>query len=265
METVDIYKRQIKIYCLKNPISNEIRYIGKTIRSLEIRLKEHIHHANSNNKKKYRVHFWIKSLNGIKPNIELLEICNENDWEEREKFYISKYNNLTNLALGGKSIHGYALSNEHKLKISIANKGKEVSKEAKEKMRKSRLNVQMSETWKNNISKGLMGRKRNNNECLNISKGLLKLNRKLTDAQKKHLRDLNLNKKHSLDIILKKSKPLTKSDLNNNILETFKGVWEVLLKYPDYSKSGIANACSKKRQTYKSYIWSYINKDIVES
>lgn len=49
---------------------------------------------------------WIKKLLklGKRPSIELIETCDENNWEEREKFYIKKYKkNLTNTSSGGES------------------------------------------------------------------------------------------------------------------------------------------------------------------
>ena len=62
METADINKRQIKIYCLKDPKTLEIRYVGKTIQTLQKRLNSHISCSFSKTRKKYRVNCWIKSL-----------------------------------------------------------------------------------------------------------------------------------------------------------------------------------------------------------
>jgi len=91
-----------KIYCLKNPANNEIRYIGvTTLKYLSSRLSQHYYCAKHN--KQTHVAKWIRKINQ-KPIIELIEICNENNWEEREKYWISYYDNLTNIHIGGKGV-----------------------------------------------------------------------------------------------------------------------------------------------------------------
>ena len=52
--------REGKIYTLEHPITKEIRYIGKTTRSLKKRLSEHVSEASFN----HGVHKinWINSL-----------------------------------------------------------------------------------------------------------------------------------------------------------------------------------------------------------
>jgi hypothetical protein len=81
---------------------NEVRYVGKAD-NLEYRLKRHIHNTKYNlkkNKKLTHKDNWI-----IKHNYEidfvLLEECDYNEWQDREKFYISKFQNLTNTSEGG--------------------------------------------------------------------------------------------------------------------------------------------------------------------
>jgi hypothetical protein len=97
--------RKYKIYVLKCPISDEIRYVGVTIGTLNGRLSHHIYTAN-NNKTTYCAK-WIYSLLKInkRPVIELVEECEKEQWEERERFYIKYYKltgcNLTNIKEGG--------------------------------------------------------------------------------------------------------------------------------------------------------------------
>lgn len=94
----------VYIYGLYSDYINNIRYVGKT-NNLEKRLKEHIGDAKRNNNT--HKHKWIRqSLNdNFKINICLIEECNEN-WEEREKYWIKFYKNLTNLTEGGDGGHG---------------------------------------------------------------------------------------------------------------------------------------------------------------
>lgn len=118
------------IYGLYSDDIENIRYVGKT-NNVNKRLYEHINDAKRNNK----VHRqkWIR--NEIKKNkninITILEECNDLNWEEKEKFWIKYYNNLTNLTVGGEGG-----------KISIYN----ISyKDAKELIKK--LNIKSKNHW----------------------------------------------------------------------------------------------------------------------
>jgi hypothetical protein len=64
---------EIYIYSLKHPITNEVRYIGKT-KNIKRRYYEHINTKGNSYKSN-----WIKSLlnEGIKPIIDIIEICNK--------------------------------------------------------------------------------------------------------------------------------------------------------------------------------------------
>ena len=92
----------MKIYCLKDPITNEIRYIGKTV-NLKERLANHIYKSKSS---KTHCASWIKSLisKGFKPIIQEIEECE--NWQEREIYWIEYYKSqgasLTNHTIGGE-------------------------------------------------------------------------------------------------------------------------------------------------------------------
>jgi hypothetical protein len=47
-----------------------------------------------------------------RPIIKLLEICNTNNWEEKEIFWISSFTNLTNTTKGGEGALGFKKSKE---------------------------------------------------------------------------------------------------------------------------------------------------------
>jgi group I intron endonuclease len=117
------------IYCLKCPMTNEIRYIGQTILTLNKRLKSHIYETVRSvklNKQLTHKENWILGLikEGIanKILIELIEEVDIKDIDEREIFWIEYYksNKLTNIDLGGKRNF---LTQETKDKISKANEG----------------------------------------------------------------------------------------------------------------------------------------------
>jgi hypothetical protein len=96
-----------KIYSLSHPITKEIRYIGKTTKKLKRRLIEHI----STGKKNIKNHkeSWICNIckNNLKPEIELIEEVESNEWEFWEKFWICQFKcwgfNLVNGTDGGIS------------------------------------------------------------------------------------------------------------------------------------------------------------------
>lgn len=117
----------ILIYALIDPRTKEVRYIGKTIRTLDFRLRAHINSANSK-RRNLRVN-WLKSLcrNGFIPEIQLLEACDESTWEDRERYWI-KYGrdmgwNLVNSTDGGGGPKGMRHSEETKRKMSLAHMG----------------------------------------------------------------------------------------------------------------------------------------------
>lgn len=116
------------IYTLKHPITNEVRYVGKTT-SPKRRYKEHIYKLNKTDHKTN----WIKSLlrDGLKPVMDIFEECIDN-WEEREKYWITQFNNLTNLTDGGGVC---SMSDAVKEKIRQANLGKILSEATKDKLR----------------------------------------------------------------------------------------------------------------------------------
>ncbi len=141
------------IYILKDPNTNEIRYVGKTI-NIKRRYYQHTNKKFQEKTKTY-VANWILSLlkNGQKPIIESIEQCL--DWEEKEVYWISYYKNLgcnlCNLAEGGKGCSGYRKTEEQKKKHSEAFKGKNTWMKGKI----------FSQEWKNNISKAQKGKNNN--------------------------------------------------------------------------------------------------------
>ena len=115
----------VTIYALKDPKTNEVKYIGKTSGPLYKRLSSHYVDKKRSYKKS-----WIDSLKKqkIKPLIVTIEECEENVWQEREKFWISYYrkimgNKLTNILEGGNGLpKGYKHSQATKEKIRASSK-----------------------------------------------------------------------------------------------------------------------------------------------
>ena len=118
----------IHIYILKNPDTNEVRYVGQT-NDIKRRLDRHI--QNSRNIKDTRhVSNWIRSL-GKKPLMEVIESCDKSVRNEREQhwtdYYKSQGYDLCNHSKGGA---GAGIGNTNCL-------GRVLSEETKEKLRRA--------------------------------------------------------------------------------------------------------------------------------
>jgi hypothetical protein len=100
--------KKIYIYILKDPTTELVRYVGKTVNPTK-RLQNHINRAKY---LKFHSAAWINSLLicGLRPVMNIIETADTNNWEEREKYWISFYRNehdsLTNVLNGGEGGHG---------------------------------------------------------------------------------------------------------------------------------------------------------------
>ena len=99
----NIENRNFLIYVLKDPYSLEVRYVGVTCTTLSARLSQHIYDSKKLGTYKRN---WISKLviEGKKPLIETIEVCNYKNWEDREIYWIGFYKNLTNTREGGKGV-----------------------------------------------------------------------------------------------------------------------------------------------------------------
>jgi len=95
------------IYGLYSSENGIIRYIGKTKNSIFTRLNEHKCDALTKKLKSHKCN-WIRKVykNGYEVNVKLIEEVNEDNWQEREIFWIKKYRvdgNIVNQLDGGES------------------------------------------------------------------------------------------------------------------------------------------------------------------
>lgn len=92
----------IDIYALTDPMTREIRYIGKA-NDAQKRFRKHLAEKRRNTP----VYCWIRSLRerGFIPGLQIIAVCEESDWKEAERKAIAdarKTNNkLLNVADGG--------------------------------------------------------------------------------------------------------------------------------------------------------------------
>jgi len=113
------------IYVLKDPETQEVRYVGKTV-YLKTRYNQHIYIKKLKQRKLTHLSNWIIKLDnkGLKPIMEVIEETEKDNWAELEKKWISYYSNLTNSTSGGEGILGFKHSEETKKIMSENKKGK---------------------------------------------------------------------------------------------------------------------------------------------
>ena len=127
-------ERLATIYVLRDPTTNEIRYVGKTFHKLKYRLQQHIADRFG---KSHRSRWINKIINsGLSPIIESVE-DNISDWQNRERFWIKFYREmgirLVNQTDGGEGFSPW--TDERRLKQSERMKSIMSTDEAKNRSR----------------------------------------------------------------------------------------------------------------------------------
>jgi group I intron endonuclease len=168
---------KVFIYTLECPLTNKVRYVGKTI-NLLTRLRDHI--KKSKNLKTHKDK-WVNSLicEGLKPVIREIDSVDENNWQYWEKYYIKLFKdngfNLVNHTDGGDGGSFKKHTEETKKKMSESQKNKKkpnFTDEWRENLSKSAKIKFFTKEHRDNISKSLKGRKlepRSEEWCKNIS------------------------------------------------------------------------------------------------
>lgn len=122
----------IYIYTLRNPINNAVRYVGQT-NDTKRRLNKHITNSKANRDTRHISH-WIRSLDAL-PIMDIIEVCDYSVRNEREQYWIDYYKSLgcdlcnsskggAGAGIGNTNCVGRIMSEETKVKISMANKGR---------------------------------------------------------------------------------------------------------------------------------------------
>ncbi len=139
------------IYAVQNKVNGKY-YIGKTIRALEIRKKEHLSEAKAK-RKDNSFHKAIRKYGEENFEWKIIdEHENKDVLDELEKLYILRYESFEkgyNETLGGDGgpglsgekhpMYGKHPSEKTRKKMSESHKGKKISKETKKKLRESQM------------------------------------------------------------------------------------------------------------------------------
>lgn len=196
------------IYSLSDPRTNEIRYVGKAI-DLRRRYYAHCtdHDKLSSHRRNWLKQLRSLGLRPIIDTLQVIENSNDSDWQDHERWWISYLRfigcPLTNLDSGG--MRGKCMSaeskakcsiaskkqpphteefranlarrnkdrvwtDEQKLKLSQANKGRKLGAEARAEMSKRRTGVPIHTPESiSKIRNAIKGIKRTPQQCLNMS------------------------------------------------------------------------------------------------
>ena len=148
----------VYIYGLCDPETDEIRYIGKSIRPVE-RLQNHMNERSNC----HRSH-WLQSLKsrGLMPTMVILEeLIGEWPWQEAERYWIARGRRigwrLTNNTSGGDGAPD--LPPETRTRMAAVWKGRKHSPETTAKLRLMRKGIRHTDETKAKMSRAQRGRK----------------------------------------------------------------------------------------------------------
>jgi hypothetical protein len=174
------------IYALCDPVTEEIRYVGQTIRTKAKRLYRHMYEAKQ---RQTHVHRWIMSL-ASEPLFRVLAVVPRSQLNKAERRWIAKLRQtgarLTNLTDGGEGLKGYVATAETCRKISIAKQGHTVSAAARKKIGDASRGRKASDETRRKMSRSLRNRD---------VVGSATSNAKLTETQVREIRASSLSQR----------------------------------------------------------------------
>lgn len=230
------------IYSLSDPITNEIRYVGKT----KHLLNRYRNHCYSYRDKKSHKRSWIESLKtkGLKPLLETLDIVDDKDWIFWEQYWIWQCKtwgfNLVNHTMGGEQ--GPSMKNKTSFKKGNKpwNKGT---------AHKQRCKI-CGKTFKAPKS---ANRKYCSIKCtkINNSKNPNK------STFKKNLIPWNKNK---LGYNTSKAKPVQQFTLNNVFIKEYRSCKEASQQMGLKDAESIRRCIIGKAKTAANFKWKYKNE-----
>jgi len=215
-------------------MTNEVRYVGKTVSKLNVRLSKHKHRRNKNNSHKNN---WLRLLErkGLLSKLRIIAIekCEESLLTERERYWIQYFKDkgcdLTNVTSGGEvGSHGYKHSEKAKQKIA------QVARQHKGR--------KLTSVHKKNISKSLIGNTR-------------RLGKPCTEAQKQKISKARRGKSAW------NKKKVMQMTLDGEMIQ----IWESVDKAQ--KDLGIRNiSCAARNKKYRKqaggFMWRYVDDQV---
>jgi len=235
---------KIYIYSLTDPISNDIKYIGKS-NNPKVRYYNHLYDAKRDIKTKKTN--WIRKLikSNEKPILDIIEVCNSDNWEEREIYWIDKIKPKCNQRKGGG---GTPKNNSEYIK-KISNSVLQYDIDGNFIKEYKSLNEASRESGipTPNISKN----------CNGILKHAGFYIWKFRD---KNPKKINLDKPKSLRI---KNRIVLQYDIDGNLIMEYESIRQSSEK-SGIKRTSISNCCFKNNNnnnyTSSGYIWRFKDK-----
>lgn len=260
----------IFIYGLRDPRTQELRYVGKTDKLLSTRLSQHISEAKKISKKAHR-HKWILQVlkDGLKPIIEPLEETDDQNWEEAERRWIARFREqgvrLTNMTDGGEGPVGRKLSPEQIeliRKVNLGNKhglGYRHTEETKRKMSESKKGkprtcplLPVTDETRKKLSEAGRGRKLSEETKQKIAES--KKGKPRSEETREKLRKANLGKRYSDEVKKRvgESHKNPSAETRKKLSEALKGNQRALgLKHSEETKKKISEASKRSWEKRK--------------
>jgi predicted DNA binding CopG/RHH family protein len=230
--------KKIIIYDLSCPLSGNIRYIGKTSRTIEERLTQHI---SDTKRKNNHVQCWIKNLlnKNLLPVINIIDEVNENEWIFWEQHYISLFKflgfDLCNHTIGGE---------------------KPCNANSKEAILKRLNTLKTSEAWANkHKTHSVLMKERYKLNLINFRYNELSEEQKL---KRRRLHSLKMKENYKKDnsnhlkAIKKVMVSVSSIDENGNIIKTFESANEAKRYYNFSDSTNIIKVCKGKIKSGKT-------------
>lgn len=251
-------KKTFKFYILSSADEPDVvRYVGTTQKeTVQQRFYGHKYCATHPEKRGLPVHKWMwsKYQNGIDIIVKEIDSCMEDEWEDREKYWISFYNSggkLLNISEGGKGVIPKESRSKSSIQRSVEGHYKQITlldkngnvvehcpsiKFAVEKynLSKTAIGNVLSKRSKSTGGYYIVLTKTFNSPSFDISQ---------------FIQQLNNSKK------IKKS--VYRYDLNGNLIEVQNSIQEYCKLY-NFTKGAISKAINNK-SIYKDNYWSHNN------
>jgi hypothetical protein len=230
------------IYALLDPLTEEVRYIGKTVKP-KTRLYSHLIESKNLKLSNHRLN-WIRKLtsNNYKPIFKILKICKLSEFEFYEESFIKKYdfNILTNSDRTGQG-----------------NKGRKRSIIDKQSVKLSKI------VFMYNINGELIKKFKSVRDAarsLNISHSNIS---KCCNGKFKHTSGFIFRYELCNVLPIKEPNAVKKSvielDSNNNIINKWESIMECS-RQTGIDNGNISKVCNKIRPHYKKRVFIFYNE-----
>ena len=238
---------------IKNNINNK-SYIGQSI-NIENRWTHHKSELNNNRHiNDYLQNAWNK-YGEDNFSFIVIEECKESELNEKEIYYINKYNSMNNgynLCEGGNGIRGYRHTKEEIEKMRMIQNPKTVLQID------SQLNIVNKWHGTSHISKELGYSKRNIDLCCNMKYGHKTAYGYYWFYEEDYINDkINWDYYLSEQKIIYDGKKVVQKDLNGNIISTFISIMDAHKK-TKINRQSIQYCLQGKQKYAKGFIFEYI-------